>query len=132
MIKPMVAGLVRDPFDAELSGLNPGRGFMKGLFLWEFVCCFVQRCLQASRNNKDSAVVRIATFFPHAPGQGKTLISFGLACLLNHSMFLLWRSFVVITMGSRSLLTVNQRLMVTCGWCTVLLRTVSSASPRRH
>jgi hypothetical protein len=81
--------------------------------------------------NKDSAVVRIATFFPHAR-QGKTLISFGLACLLNHSVFLLWRSFVVITMGSRSLLTVNQRLMVTCGWCTVLLRTVSSASPRRH
>ena len=62
---------------------------MKGSLLWEFVCCFVQRCLQASRNNKDSAMVRIASFFPHAPGQSKTLISFGLACLLNHSVFLM-------------------------------------------
>ena len=38
-------------------------------------------------------MVRIATFFQHAPGQGKTLISFGLACLFNRSVFLLMAFF---------------------------------------
>jgi hypothetical protein len=53
-----MALLVRDPFDAELYAR---------IFLWEFVCCFAQRCLQASRNNKDSAVVRMQHLLPTRP-----------------------------------------------------------------